>query len=132
MITPNGYSKDPTIIPEGIVITWKRDMFPGNSFNAVMRLFEQEMNSPEGAWVQKAMKAPKHDVQFVYIIIDGAIAYRCNYAGWSNNALELTRTNGIVYNVPWPRILITGPIVKPGSSFPLKGFQGFRYCTQLF
>lgn len=131
MITPKGYSKDPSIIPDGIVITWKRDMFPDNSFDAVMRLFEHELNN-DGAWVQKALRAPKYDVQFVYIIIDGEVKYRCNYAGWSNDRMELTRKNGITYNVPWPRILITGPVIKPSIKINLKGFQGFRYCTELF
>lgn len=123
MITAKGYSKDPTIQPTGIVITWPDKMlnYQEAGKSGLLRLFEKSLKQGEfNYWCHKLNKAPKKEIIHVYIIVGGFVKYRCYYIDHLPNA------------EPWPYIRFTGPIEQPQQPIPLKGFQGFRYCTDLF
>lgn len=138
MITPTGYSKDPNIIPEGIVLTLPQIFFKetqvGTGFFA--KSFERYMQDEEAIWNFKLTNLPKIDVAFVYIIFDGKIRYRTNLVMYERGVSKTFQDPpyfGMIrefYKKNW--VLITGPIQKPPYEMPLKGFQGFRYCTKLF
>ncbi len=138
MITSNGYSKDPNIIPEGIVITLPKIYFEetGVGTGFFVKSFEQYMDDEEAVWNFKLKNLPKLDVAFVYIIFDKEIQYRANLVMYERNVSKVFQDPpyfGKVRefkNKNW--VLLTGPIVKPPYEIPLKGFQGFRYCTKLF
>lgn len=107
MITRNGYSKDNSIVPTGIVITWPKTMLQeGGGLESFQRLFEREMKHPDGLWLQKCKNEPKRDIAHVYVIIDGFVKYRVQYAGHERGETIITKANGKNYIVQWPRILM--------------------------
>ncbi len=137
MITKQGYSKDPTIMPDGIVLTLPKMFF--NDRNTGIEefkvLFERYMKQEDGLWNFKLTNLPKHEVCFVYIVFDGKIQYRCNLVAYERNVSKSFKDapDNKVREFPncnW--VLLSGPAVKPPHEFIQKGFQGFRYCTQLF
>lgn len=87
MITPNGYTKDPQVLPEGIVITWSKDMImlKGGMLKFI-RYFEIVMKDESNVWLQKSRNRPNERfepfIQYVYIIISGRIQYRLFYGGY--------------------------------------------------
>ncbi len=137
MITVNGYSKDPSIIPEGIVITWSVDMIRlKGGLLSFIRYFEMVMSDEDTHWLQKCKNAPKHDITTVYIIVCNRLAYKCFYGGHQRGETEINNGDGISFSsrtkIDWPRIVIAGPFEKCPFKRELRGFQGFRYCTKLF
>ena len=134
MITKDGYSKDPMLQPEGIVVTWSREMID-RKFGLLefVRYFEKCMADEEGLWLQKCNKAPKQDVIYVYIIVCNQLRYRCFYGGYQTGQATVYNGDGHSFSrssiIDWPRILLAGPFLKAPTKRPLRGFQGFRYCT---
>lgn len=122
MITVEGYSKDPNIIPEGIVITWSVELIKRNGgLIAFLRKFEEDMKTGEDMFINKCRNRPKMDnrILFVYIIVSGRLKYRCFYGGYRSGE-------------PWPHIVMAGPVEKCPFKRELGGFRGFRYSTKLF
>lgn len=69
MITASGYSKDPSIVPEGIVITFGKEMLQNNGgTRAVMNHFLKTMSDENDYWMHKMLLWPKIEVADVYII----------------------------------------------------------------
>ncbi len=135
MITRTGYSKDPSIMPEGIAITWSRDLIlEKGGLLTFIRYFEKIMSSEEGIWLQKCKNAPLHDILYVYIIISGQVRYRLYYAGHQAGPTTIFEPGKSWAGklVSWPRIILGGPFVKAPEKIYKKGFQGFRYTTKLF
>lgn len=139
MITPDGYSKDPNIIPEGIVMTWGKDLIEEKGgLLAFIRHFEKEMASQDGLWLQKCKNKPKNDgrLLYVYVIVCNQLKYRLYYGGYETGSVQITNGNGVSWSarsvVSWPRVLMVGPFTKAPRKIKLSGFQGFRYCTKLF
>lgn len=137
MITKDGYSKDQSIQPEGIVITWSREMIALKfGLLGFIRYFEQCMATEEGLWLQKARNPPKHDITYVYIIVCNQVRYRCFYGGYETGETRVYNGNGHTFSrsevIDWPRIVLAGPFLKSPVKRELRGFQGFRYCTKLF
>ena len=137
MITLNGYSKDPSILPEGIAITWSVDLIKEKGgLLSFIRHFEKCMSSESDTWLQKCKNAPKFDIIYVYIIIHNQVRYRCYYGG--HHTGETTVYNGDGYSwssssvISWPRIVLAGPFEKAPHKIYFSGFQGFRYTTKLF
>lgn len=141
MITAEGYSKDPSIVPEGIVITWGKDMIEEKGgLKAFLTYFHQAMEDSEDEhgsyWMNKCKNAPQQDIIYVYIIVANRLAYRCYY-GVHQTGLTEAHGNGSkswsrYEMISWPRILMAGPVERCPFKRTLKGFQGFRYCTKLF
>lgn len=137
MITEKGYSKDPTIMPEGIVVTWGKDLIEEKGgLLAFIRFFELNMADESGLWYQKCKNAPKHDIIYVYIIVCNQLRYRCLYGGHSTEKRKAYNGDGISWSsamiITWPHIILAGPFEKCPFKRELKGFQGFRYTTKLF
>lgn len=139
MITPEGYSKDPSLRPDGIVITWSQDMIDlKGGLLAFTRFFFAAMDDPESTWLQKCKNRPKYDgLLYVYIIYAGRVRYRLNYVMHAAGETIINEPGAPEsfsrsVRVWWPRVVMCGPIMKAPHVIKLRGFQGFRYCTKLF
>lgn len=137
MITRNGYSKDPGIMPEGIALTLPVAFFQdrGMSYAQFEKMFLEYMQQDDAIWNFRLTNLPLHDVLYVYLIFDGFLQYRGNLVQYERNVAKdfYDAPDGIVRSFPpcnW--VLFTGPIVKCPDDRPMRGFQGFRYTTKLF
>lgn len=133
MITIDGYSKDPNILPEGIAITWSREMIEEGYGNlkTFIQHFMESVHDEDGLWYQKCKNQPKHDVAYVYIIYGNRLRYRCQFVNYERGETMLYDAHG-PKPVGWNRIGITGPLARCPFKRTLRGFQGFRYTTKLF
>ena len=138
MITTDGYSKDPNIIPEGIVITWGKDMIQEKGgIRDFIRYFSLIMKEENSYWLQRCRNKPTYvDLLHVYIIVANRLYGRCFYGGYETGQTNISNGDGRSWSVSnvitWPRIVMGGPFEKCPFKRTLKGFQGFRYCTKLF
>lgn len=138
MITANGYSKEPNMMPEGIVITWSKEMMHlKGGVKKFLQYFDTVMQDEEAVWLQKQKLAPKQDIIYVYIILLNRLYCRLNYVGFETGKTIVNEPGtGLSFSrslqVSWPRILMAGPVIKCPFKRELRGFQGFRYCTKLF
>jgi hypothetical protein len=132
MITKEGYSKDCSLIPEGIVITFGKEMFVNNGgAKAVMNHFLKSVNNENDYWMHKMLLWPKIEVADVYIITMNRLWGRAKF-GWLEKHATFAYTPKDKKVTSWPRLVIVGPFEKCPFKRTLKGFQGFRYCTKLF
>ena len=133
MITAEGYSKDTSIKPEGIVITWPPDIIAAKGG---IPHFIDNMKRKGDFWMHKVRAKPKFDILYVYIIVDGYLKYRCNYAGFCTGETitngDYTHSWSLWTKIDWSRIILTGPIEMPEKQIKMSGFQSYRYCTKLF
>ena len=138
MITPTGYSKDPLLMTEGIVITWSKEMIAlKGGLKKFLKYFNEVMQDEETVWLQKCNNAPKQDILYVYIIVANRLYARGYFGGYQRGETEINvpgagKSFSKRESIDWPRIIIAGPIEKCPFKRELKGFQGFRYCTKLF
>lgn len=137
MITVNGYSKDPSIIPEGIMLTLPVMFFQdrGTDIESFKELFERYMQKEDSIWNFRLTNLPLHNIAFIYLVFDKKVQYRANFVMYERNKSKqfYDSPDGKVRKFPpsnW--ILFTGPVIKPPYEMPQKGFQGFRYTTKLF
>lgn len=135
MITEDGFSKDPTIMPEGIVITFGKEMMAeqGGVKNFLQRFLEQA-GDENLYWMHKCSNLPTIDFDHVYISVLGRLWGRVYNGGiWRNpkGVIGWTADDKPV-DVEWNSITLAGPFEKCPFKRKLKGFQGFRYCTKLF
>lgn len=124
MITQYGYSKDPNIVPEGIVITFGAKLIEAKGgLLPLLREFMAAMEDPEEShwmhWVQRgpALKY-ENGLQYVYIIISGRVSYKAYYGGFGTD--------------PRNHIKVCGPLERAPRGLEFSGFQNFRYSTKLF
>lgn len=134
MITPNGFSKDKGIRPEGIVVTCGAQMIEEKGgLRKFIKWFESCFEDDNGYWLHKCKNKPQHDIIYVYVIIHGKIKYRLSYGGYQRTAMAYSHPDAQeMTEVEWPHVVLGGPLVKAPRDFEFKGFQGFRYCTFLF
>lgn len=137
MITATGYSKDPNIQPEGVVITFGKEMMETNGGQkAVMQHFlsimEASANGEETYWMHKMKLWPKVEVADVYIITLNRLWGRVKFGWFEKNSTFAYKSDGSDCEIAWPRMVLVGPFEKCPFKRELKGFQGFRYCTKLF
>lgn len=137
MITAKGYSKDPTLVPDAIVLTLPVMFFQdrGMTTDEFKALFERYIQREDALWNFRLTNLPTRDVLYVYLIFDGHVQYRANFVQYERNKAKRFKDapDGKTRDFPpsnW--VLFTGPLVKPVEPWPLKGFQGFRYATTLF
>lgn len=138
MITADGYSNDTSIRPEGIVVTFGKDMMDSKGgLLSFIRYFEKNMSTEDGLWLQKCKNKPQYDdLLNVYVIVANRLKYKCFYGGYQTGTTNIFNGNGHSFSystvIGWPRILLAGPFEKCPFKRELRGFQGFRYCTKLF
>ncbi len=139
MITPEGYSKDPGLVAEGIVMTLGREMIeekcgPGKAgLLKFLRWFEHCLK--DGTFFMKCKNKPTREFDHVYIIVANRLYCRCYSGGYSNESFAgyMTPDDETPTESDWTGgIYLAGPIEKPRKKRKIKGFQGFRYCTKLF
>jgi len=136
MITRKGYSKDRMIIPEGIVITWGKDMIQEKGgLLTFIRFFRDCMSAEDSIWMQKCRNRPRKDkfLQYVYIIVHNRVHYRGLYGGYRAEPVECYLNSWSSRQlITWPHIIICGPIETAPMKIIRPGFQGFRYSEKLF
>jgi len=135
MITPEGYSKDPTLPPDGICVTFGKEMIAEKGgLLRFIRWFEHCMKDEDDIWYHKCKGRPSNeDLLYVYVIICNRVYYRCLYGGYEKGKTEgYLHGDGDIEVITWPRIILAGPFEKAPIRMIRKGFQGFRYCTKLF
>lgn len=137
MITQRGYSKDPSIMPDGIVLTLPTMFFEdrGMTCDQFKRYFERYMQLDDAIWNFKLTNLPLRDIAYVYLVFDKQIQYECRFVMYERNVSKAFKDSHdqkvrMYANQNW--VLFTGPALKPPYPMPQKGFQGFRYCTKLF
>lgn len=137
MITVKGYSKDPAIRADGIVLTLPVKFFEDRKMTVKQfkKVFERHMAHDGAYWNFKLTNLPKQDVAYVYLIFDKQIQYRCNLVCYERKVTKSFRDAPDrkvrkFRNANW--VLFTGPVVKAPHEWPQRGFQGFRYSTKLF
>lgn len=133
MITENGYSKDPSIMPEGVVITFGREMMEGNGGQKVMmKHFLDTMETEDACWMHKMVLWPKVEISDVYIITLNRLWGRVKFGWYDKSATFAYKPDGTDKEVTWPRMVLIGPFQHCPFKRSIKGFQGFRYCAKLF
>lgn len=138
MITAEEYSKDPMIVPEGIVITWGKDLIEEKGgLLSFLRYFNLVIKDESSYWLQKCRNKPTYnDLLHVYIIVNNRLYGRCFYGGHETGQTNITIGDGYSWSysnvIAWPRLILAGPFERCPFKRELKGFQGFRYCTKLF
>ncbi len=132
MITKDGYSKDPNIIPEGVVITFGREMINNNGGpKTFITYFLNAINSDNDYWMHKMTNRPTIEFADVYIICFNRLWGKVKF-GWYENHATFGYSATDKKEIKWPRMAIVGPFEHCPFKRTLKGFQGFRYCTKLF
>ena len=135
MITSTGYSKDPSIKPDAITVTFGRQMIEDKGgLLKFVRWFEGIFENEESYWMHKCKNKPQHDdLLYVYVSICNRIHYRCIYGGYhSHGGAGQLFPGGPEVETDWPHIILAGPLVKAPHKIVRPGFQGFRYTTKLF
>lgn len=133
MITKTGYSKDPNIVPEGIVITFGREMMKDNGgAKLFLQCFKETMAHDEGIWMHKMANKPSYDFVDVYIICMNRLYARVKTIGIENGQRECYKADDRCEIINWQRLLLVGPFEHYPFRRTLRGFQGFRKCTKLF
>jgi hypothetical protein len=135
MITQEEYSKDAGIKPEGIAVTFGREMIAEKGgLLRFIRWFERIYQDEDDYWMHKCKNKPRFDdLLYVYVIIHNRIYYRCMFGGYHGaSATGHLHPDGPAEVIPWPYIILAGPLVKAPEKIIRPGFQGFRYTTKLF
>lgn len=133
MITPNGYTKDPSIRPESIVITFGKEMMVNNGgAKAVLSHFLKTMESENNFWMHKMLLWPKAEITYVYIVTMNRLWGRVKFGWYEKQSTFAYLADGSDKEVEWPRMVLIGPFERCPFRRKIKGFQGFRYCTELF
>lgn len=142
MITPTGYSKDPHLQADGIVLTLPVMFFEDRKTNVqdFKKMFPLHMAAEDSLWNFRLTNLPTQDIAWVYLIFDKHIQFRCNFVQYERNASKrfADAEDGRIRSFPnanW--VIMCGPAIPtpPGHHWyenECRGFQGFRYCTYLF
>lgn len=78
---------------------------------------------------------PKFEADHVYIIVANRLYGKVYCGGYHKNRdadIVAFGATGKQKLMDKPFIILSGPFVKCPTRRILKGFQGFRYCTELF
>lgn len=136
MITAEGYSKDPTLMPVGIAVTFGKKMIEDKGgLLKFLKWFESCLRFEDSYWMQRCKNKPKYDdLLYVYVIICNRVHYRCIYGGYEKGETQgfLQGSDDKISTIAWPRIILAAPLVKAPVKIYRGGFQGFRYTTELF
>jgi hypothetical protein len=138
MITANGYSKDPTIMPEGIVVTFGRKMIEEQGgLKTFIKAFQQTMDGHEDGeyWMHTCSNFPTIEPDHIYIIVANRLYGRVYNGGFKKNHDKNVVGYGATGQqklMDKPFVILSGPFEHAPTKRILRGFQGFRYCTKLF
>lgn len=138
MITRNGYSKDPMIIPEGIIVTFGKKMIEEQGgLRTFLKAFQATMSRHQQGdyWMHTCSNLPKIEIDHIYIIVANRLYGRVYCGGFHRNH----KANVVAYGATGkqklmdkPFVILSGPLERCPHKRTLRGFQGFRYCENLF
>lgn len=117
-------------IPEGIIITVSAGMYGEKGYRNWLRNFLDAMNDPNSIYWFRAGSQPKRDPLYLYLCIGGRIRYRVNYAGSEGPSQQMFDDGRVMSAKAW--LVGCGPVARAPFKMKMKGFQGFRYCNNLF
>lgn len=138
MITATGYSKDTSILPEGIVITFGKEMIKEQGgLKTFLTVFLETMSHHEEGhyWLHTCSNFPTREPDHIYIVVANRLLGRVYCGGFRKNAEANVTAYGATGEqklMDKPFVILSGPFEKCPFKRTLKGFQGFRYCTKLF
>jgi hypothetical protein len=137
MITATGYSKDRSIIPEGIMLTLPVQFFEDRKwdYKGFIKMFERYMAREDSLRNFRLTNLPLHEVLWIYLVFDKHVQFRTNMVMYERNVSKSfndgpDRKCRNFPNANW--VILSGPAIRPPYECPQKGFQGFRYTTKLF
>lgn len=143
MITPTGYSKDPNIKAESIVVTLPVAFFEnrGAGIQEFKKMFVRYMAREDALWNFRLTNLPTtNDIGWVYLIFDKRIQFQCNFVQYERGVCKTFKDSPDgkerhFHRANW--VILTGPAIPPppGSHWyenPKRGFQGFQYATKLW
>lgn len=138
MITQAGYSKDPSVMPEGIVVTFGAEMIKAQGgLKTFLKAFQETMvQHEEGSyWMHTCSNLPTFEADHIYIVVANRLYGRAYCGGYHRNAdgdIVARGATGRQVLMEKPFVILSGPFEKCPHKRVLRGFQGFRYCTKLF
>ena len=138
MITATGYSKDPGLLPEGIAITFGKEMMEEQGgIKLFLTSFQSYMNNYEAGeyWMHKCTNLPTREVDVIYIIVLNRLwgkVYNGGFRKADGKKIIGFSANGCSNVIDWNHIILSGPFTHCPFKRTLGGFQGFRYTTKLF
>lgn len=116
--------------PTGIIRTLPT-MQPGNAgrenYEASMKGLES--GELDGFYIALS-QLPKVDVLHMYLLVDGEIRVRLNIAGFEQGVARECWDEVVRQPKYWA--ICTGPVSRPEEPIKRRGFQGFRYTTELW
>ncbi len=124
-----------TAVPDAILVTlpeaWFADFADDEA--AFWRAMRASDTCDDFIWHQTIGTIPTIDVPYVYLVFRGKVQCRLSVVEYKRNRSMAFQRNGFVAVFPnknW--VLLAGPVVKAPSTFLMRGFQGFRYCSLIF
>ncbi len=138
MITDTGYSKDQSIMPEGIVVTFGQQMInEQGGLKTFLETFQATMSDYDngGYWMHTMSNFPKLEADHIYIIVANRLYGRVFCGGYNRNHeanVVAYGATGLQKLMDKPFVILSGPFERCPFKRTLRGFQGFRYCTKLF
>lgn len=128
---------DKTQNPEGLIITISKGMIGSNGYRHWLRNFLAAMKKSEEVedhayWFRQGnMPKSESEIKYVYLVIGNRVRFRVFYAGARGACtMQFENRPDPLFGKAW--ILAGGPVSRPAQPYPMKGFQGFRYCAKLF
>lgn len=138
MIIPGGYSKDPNLIPEAIVLTLPVQFFEKRNMTIpdFKKYFERFMQRETSTWSFRLTNLPTfQNIAWCYLIFDKHLQYELNFVQFERNVAKKFKDSpgaGVLQFPPSNWVIMTGPLRKPPQPYELRGFQGFRKAIKLF
>jgi hypothetical protein len=137
IVGPSKYSKDQSIIPEGIMLTLPVAFFEDRKWGCegFIKMFERYMSKEDSIWNFRLTNLPTHEVAWVYLVFDKKVQFRVNMVMYERNVSKYFYDGPDKKERAFPSanwVILSGPAIRPPHEWPQKGFQGFRYTTKLF
>jgi len=108
--------------------SWLNDL--PNGVEGWEKTFMRMNNLDHGYWLFNLPGKPKYEILYFYLLFSGAIRFRTNIIGYQPEGIIKCYDSSDHYGKVW--VQIAAPVVKLEMPVPMKGFQGFRYTTEIF
>lgn len=120
--------------PDAIIVTLPKQFFVEQDHATYLKELQAIHEHEDKVWYRVMKNLPKHDVLYVYTIINNKIHHRTQFAGLiRNTTLSFSRPNGGIRTFENANaVMMTGPVVMAPEEITMKGFQGFRYSPVIF
>ncbi|TAG31914.1 MAG: hypothetical protein EAZ35_02360 [Sphingobacteriia bacterium] len=121
--------------PVAIVVTLPASSFIEQNHSAYLIDITSQKDNAEMLWYRVCKNLPKHDILYVYTVINNMVHHRANFAGIVRNKdLQFTLDSGEIKEFKNANAILTcTPIIIAPHEIYIRGFQGFRYLqNELF